>query len=282
MPSNPVDQDDQVHQDIVTSAVTYTTLTPIQSTTSQPDLPVNTPSLNPFMSTFSHPDHQATLSSVTISSTNPFSNQSPTNQQLSLFNPFLDSSPTSTNPFPFQHSSQANHSQSAFTPVKPINSPSHLPDTFRYPEPTTPTTPFPSDVQDRLTPVNRRPLTDRKFDGVYQRLATLEKKQTEIKKNQQAIMSLLSTAIHLLQGSNSTPPSTLYQCQPTATNPETYPFLDIPEVYRISMADLNSMNTHSNCPGHFATKLLERLFPELFTTQNYRLQHSGSNTQLEV
>ncbi|CAC5387958.1 unnamed protein product [Mytilus coruscus] len=239
LPSNPVDQDDQVHQDIVTSAVTYTTLTLIQPTNSQPDRPVNTPSLKPVMSSFSQSDHQVTLSSVPVLSTNPFSNQSPTNQPLSLFNPFLDTSHTSTNPFvntsqstydqqyssfnsptvnpflstnqPFQHSSQANHSQSAITPVQPINSPSHLPDTFRYPEPTTP---FPSDIQDRLTPVNRRPLTDRKFDGVYQRLVTLKKKtQTEIKNNQQAIMSMLSTAIHLLQGSNSTQPSTLYQCQ---------------------------------------------------------------------
>ncbi|CAC5420860.1 unnamed protein product [Mytilus coruscus] len=186
LPSNPVDQDDQVHQYFVTSAVTYTTLTIIKPTTSQPDRPVNTPSLKPFMSSFSQPDHQATLSSVPVSSTNPFSNQSPTNQPLSLLNPFLDTSHTSTNPFvntsqstydqqyssfnsptvnpflstnqPFQHSSQTNHSQSAITPVQPINSPSHLPDTFRYPEPTTPTTQFPSDIQDRLTPVNRRPL----------------------------------------------------------------------------------------------------------------------------
>ncbi|CAG2246863.1 unnamed protein product [Mytilus edulis] len=67
--------------------------------------------------------------------------------------------------------------------------------------------------------------------------------------------------------------STLYYV-PIATKPETYPFLDVPEMYRITMADLNSMNTHSNCPRHFATKLLERLFPELFTTQKYRLQHS--------
>ncbi|VDI45351.1 Hypothetical predicted protein [Mytilus galloprovincialis] len=293
LPTNPVDQDDQVEQDIATP--TYTTLTP---TTSQP---VNTPSLNPFLSTFSQPDHQTTVSSVPVSSSNPFSNQSPTNQLLPLINPFLDTSHTSTNPFlntsqstyenslfnspttnpflsthqPFLPSSQANHSQSAVTPIQPINSPSHLPDIFRFPEPTTPTTPFP-DIHDRLTPVNRRPLTDRKFDGVYQRLATLEKNQTEIKNNQQAIMSMLSTVIHQLQGqgSNSTPPSTLYQCQPIATNPETYPFLDVPEIYRITMADLNSMNTHSNCPGHLATKLLERLFPELFTTQNYRLQHS--------
>ncbi|CAG2218222.1 unnamed protein product [Mytilus edulis] len=118
-----------------------------------------------------------------------------------------------------------------------MNSPSYLPDIFRFPEPTTPTTPFP-DIQDRLTPVNRRHLTDRKFDGVYQRLATLKK--TEIKNNQQAIMSMLSTAIHLLQGSISTPPllsvSTIKSSQPQPviyhTSPANEQSSHLPDIFR--------------------------------------------------
>ncbi|CAG2207366.1 unnamed protein product [Mytilus edulis] len=80
-----------------------------------------------------------------------------------------------------------NHSQSAITPVQPINSPSHLPDIL---------TPFP-DIHDRLTPVNRRPLTDRKFEWVYQRLATLKKtkqKSRTTSNNVNVINSNSSTA----------------------------------------------------------------------------------------
>lgn len=50
--------------------------------------------------------------------------------------------------------------------------------------------------------------------------------------------------------------------------------MDIPDHLRISTADLDSFLQHSHCPVHFTTKLPERLFPELFTSANSRLQYS--------
>lgn len=38
------------------------------------------------------------------------------------------------------------------------------------------------------------------------------------------------------------------------------------------MSDLNSIAKQANYPGHFATKILDKLFPEPFTPSNLRLQ----------
>ncbi|CAC5425530.1 unnamed protein product [Mytilus coruscus] len=53
------------------------------------------------------------------------------------------------------------------------------------------------------------PFLCRKLDGIFQRLSILEKNQTDIKNNQQVIMTMLSTTIQLLQGNSTS------TCSPT-------------------------------------------------------------------
>ncbi|XP_052088317.1 uncharacterized protein LOC127725423 [Mytilus californianus] len=260
--------------------------------TSQPE-----GSSNPFVQfsqlTTSHLDQQQTTNPFTTTSqisqqSNPFvtnSHLSTSHQSVSAFNPFSNTSqPThSSNPFaPLNQSTSSPASttnpfeMTDFPIIQSASSPSVFQQTFNYPEPTTPTCSSPILFDTPERPLHRRPIPDRKIDGIFQRLSTLEKNQTDIKNNQQVIMTMLSTTIQLLQGNSttSTNQSSIYQCQPVITNSETYPFYDVPEVHRINMNDLNYISKHSNCPGHFATKLVDRLFPELFTTEQLRLQYS--------
>ncbi|CAC5424314.1 unnamed protein product [Mytilus coruscus] len=142
--------------------------------TSKPVVPSN-----PFVQfrqlTTSHVDQQQT--------TNPFT----TTSQISQETPFQ---PThSSNPFaPLNQSTSSPASttnpfeMTDFPIIQLASSPSVFQQTFNYPEPITPTcsSPIPFDTPER--PLHRRPIPDRKIDGIFQRLSTLEKNQTEIKK----------------------------------------------------------------------------------------------------
>ncbi|CAG2231216.1 unnamed protein product [Mytilus edulis] len=288
------------HQALTTDQHASEELSEISSViTSQPAVSSN-PFINFSQLTTSYLDQQQTTNPFTSTSqisqqSNPFVTTS--HQSVSAFNPFINTSQPSNSSNPFASLNQSTSSPATTNPfettdfpiVQSTNSPSVVShQTFNYPEPITPTcsTPMTFDTPER--PLHRRPIQDRKLDGIFQRLSTLEKNQTDIKNNQQVIMTMLSTTLQLLQGNSTstcspTNQSSIYTCQPVNTNSEAYPFYDVPEIHRINMIDLNYMSKHSNCPGHLATKLVDRLFPELFTTEQLRLQyfyHGGEMQQV--
>ncbi|CAC5422281.1 unnamed protein product [Mytilus coruscus] len=52
--------------------------------------------------------------------------------------------------------------------------------TFNYPEPSTPTSLIPFDTPERSTPLHRRPIPDRKIDGIFKSLSVEEKTKQKL------------------------------------------------------------------------------------------------------
>ena len=153
-------------------------------------------------------------------------------------------------------------------------------------------------IQDRKVHV----AWDKKLDAVNRKLAGIARQQQENTRLLNLILVRLNSEPAAPQESNqpllqstqcnSMPPVTISSSVytqpippvPMAATREIAPavesstaddaFCDIPSQFRIPFEELNQLKVHSYSTGHFAGKLVKRLFPELFGPDHQRLRFS--------